>query len=88
MLQLMLPMSFEGVDKGFPQLAAMKAIFLVRVIWVYCNLDGFPNHPGHVSHFGGEDGGVLKFNAVAQVDAVRPWLIFLVAPDGCVAGAS
>jgi hypothetical protein len=34
------------------------------------NLDGLPNDEVHVSGFSGEDGGLVKLNAVAQVDGV------------------
>jgi hypothetical protein len=37
---------------------------------VWQNLNRLPNHPVHVSGLGGEDGGVLKLSAVAQVDDV------------------
>jgi hypothetical protein len=34
------------------------------------NLNGLPNDAIHVSGLGGEDGGVVKPNAVSEVDAV------------------
>jgi hypothetical protein len=34
------------------------------------NLNGLPNDAIHVSGLGGEDGGVVKLNAVSEVDAV------------------
>jgi hypothetical protein len=34
------------------------------------NLNGFPNDAIHVSGFSGEDGGIVKLNAVSQVDTV------------------
>jgi hypothetical protein len=33
------------------------------------DLNGFPDDSIHISGLGGEDGGVLKLNAVSQFDA-------------------
>jgi hypothetical protein len=34
------------------------------------NLNGLPNSVVHVSGFSGDDGGIVKLNAVTRVDAV------------------
>jgi hypothetical protein len=34
------------------------------------NLNGFPDDAIHISGLGGEDGGIVKLNAVSQVDAM------------------
>jgi hypothetical protein len=42
----------------------------VHVVGIELNLNGLPNDAINVSGFSGEDGGIVKLNAVSQVDAV------------------
>jgi hypothetical protein len=60
-------MSFEGVDEGLPCPAQAKAILPVHVVRVQL---GLSDHSVHVSGLDRQDGGVLEWNTMAQVDAV------------------
>jgi hypothetical protein len=58
----------EGVDERFPCLAESKNSISVYIVGMELNLNGLPNSVIHLSSFSGEDGVIMKLNAVTRVD--------------------
>jgi hypothetical protein len=60
----------ERAEERLSWLAETKTNLSVHIVGIELNLSGLPNDANHVSVVGGEDGGIVKLNAVSQVDAV------------------
>jgi hypothetical protein len=73
----------EGADEGLPWLAETKTHHSVHILVMELNFNGLPNDAIHVLGLSGEDGGIMKSNAVFQVDAVfsHGWLVWMFKTD-------
>jgi hypothetical protein len=67
----------EGADERLPWLAESKDSISVYILGMELNLNGIPNSVIHVSSFSGEDGGIVKLNAVTRVDLVFSYGCFV-----------
>jgi hypothetical protein len=61
---------FERVSEEFPRPAQAETILPVHVVRMQLDLSFLPNHPGHVSGFGGQDRGVLELDTMSPADTV------------------